>query len=167
MTERQKFQVIQKYEDFELRRYEACVIAEVEMNSDFGSATNGAFRYLFNYISKGNQKRQGISMTAPVIATTTETMDSDNWRVSFVMPHGSKLEHLPLPEDARVKLVAMPPQECVALPFKGKANMKLAEQKERELRDSAMAAGLMLSSETRVSRFDPPFTSARCLSGHS
>ena len=96
-------------------------------------------------------------MTAPVIATTTETMDSDNRRVSFVMPHGSKLEDLPLPEDARVKLVAMPPQECAVLPFKGKASMKLAEEKERELRDSTKAAGLMLSSETRVSRFDPPF----------
>ena len=157
MTERQKYQVIQKYPKFEVRRYEACVVAEVAMNSDYAAATNGAFGSLFHYISKGNQGNRAIAMTAPVIATSLETMNSENWRIAFVMPNGSKLEEMPLPNDEKVSLVKLAPQECVALPFKGRATLKLSEAKEAELRNLAHEAGLDLSTEVRIHRFDPPF----------
>ena len=157
MTERQKFQVIQKYDRFEVRRYERCVIAEMEINRDYSSATSAAFRDLFHYISKGNQKSQSIAMTAPVIAATDHSMDSEEWRVAFVMPDGSKLGDLPVPSDSKVRLVDLPPQDCVALPFKGRATQKLSELKEQELRALAAKVGLQLSSEIRINRFDPPF----------
>jgi len=69
MTQRQEFQVLKKYDDFELRRYLPCVVAEVEAFSSNSIQSSSAFGSLFNYISQGNKKSQKIAMTAPVIST--------------------------------------------------------------------------------------------------
>jgi hypothetical protein len=157
MTQRQKFELLRKFDSFELRRYEPCVVAEVEMNADFQSAGSGAFRYLFNYISKGNDGAKSIAMTAPVIATTDSSMDSQKWTISFVMPAGSKLEDMPLPTNEKVTLLKLSEQECVSISFKGKATERLAKKYEDRLRQLAESEGIALSEETRIGRFDPPF----------
>ena len=157
MTERQKFQVVSRFAEFELRSYDPCAIAQIEMKTGYQSAANGAFRHLFNFISKGNSNSSPIAMTAPVIASSTSTLDSQEWRVSFVMPAGMSIQDLPVPNDARVTLIEMPRQECVALHFRGRANLNICTKKEAELRTSATAQGILLSPETRICRFDPPF----------
>ena len=65
MTKQQEFKVLQTYEDFELRKYLPCVIAEVEVSAQYSTATSSAFSLLFNYISKGNKSSQKIAMTTP------------------------------------------------------------------------------------------------------
>ena len=157
MTQRQKFELIRNFKSFELRRYEPCVVAEVEINADYQSAASGAFRYLFNYISKGNSGEKSIAMTAPVIATTDSSMNSQNWKISFVMPAGSKLEDMPLPTNEKVTLLELGSQECVSISFKGKATERLAKKYEDRLRQLAADEGIALSEETRIGRFDPPF----------
>ena len=157
MTQRQKFELIRNFKSFELRRYEPCVVAEVEINADYQSAASGAFRYLFNYISKGNSGEKSIAMTAPVIATTDSSMNSQNWKISFVMPAGSKLEDMPLPTNEKVTLLELGSQECVSISFKGKAAERLAKKYEDRLRQLAADEGIALSEETRIGRFDPPF----------
>ena len=157
MTERQKFHVVQKFKNFELRTYEPCIVAEVEMSEGYRAATQGAFRYLFNYISRGNGASASISKTAPVLATTQNTLDSKDWKVSFVMPTGSMLSELPLPSDTRVTLREIPAENCVALSFRGWATKSLSQHKEDVLRASAHEELISLSQETRICRFDPPF----------
>jgi hypothetical protein len=157
MTERQKFSIVTNFKDFELRTYEPCVLAEVIMTSDYSSATSGAFRHLFNYISKGNSSSQSIAMTAPVIAATDKGSNSENWQISFVMPAGSNLNDLPLPLDARVSMKEKSSEDCVALSFRGRANESLALKMEAKLREAAKREGIALSNEVRICRFDPPF----------
>ena len=111
MTQRQKYEVIEKFTNFERRSYEPCVIAQIEMLTNYNSASSGAFRYLFNYISKGNQTSTAIAMTAPVIAATEGALDSDRWTVSFVMPAGSTMADLPVPKDSKVVLNHLERQE--------------------------------------------------------
>jgi hypothetical protein len=48
-------------------------------------------------------------------------------------------------------------ETCIASSFRGKATQELSEKKTRELRAAASKAGLALSDETRICRFDPPF----------
>jgi hypothetical protein len=157
MTERQKFSIVTNFKDFELRKYEPCVLAEVIMTSDYSSATSGAFRHLFNYISKGNSSSQSIAMTAPVIAATDKGSNSENWQISFVMPAGSNLNDLPLPLDARVSMKEKSSEDCAALNFRGRANESLALKMEAKLREAAKREGIALSKEVRICRFDPPF----------
>ena len=157
MTEHQKFEIVQKYSNFELRSYDACVIAQVEMAGNYNSSISGAFGYLFKYISKGNESSSSIAMTAPVIAATQGDLDSNKWRVSFVMPAGSSINDVPSPIDSKVILSEIPKQECVALGFRGRATLDLSARKEAELRLHAKVEGFTLSRETRICRFDPPF----------
>ena len=51
MTERQEFKVLRTYDDFELREYLPCVIAEVKVSAQYSTASSSDFASLFNYIS--------------------------------------------------------------------------------------------------------------------
>ena len=158
MTKRQEFRVLRTYEDFEVREYKPCVIAEVKVSAQYSTATSNAFGSLFKYISKGNKASQKIAMTAPVIAAQrAESFDSDEWYVSFVMPSGSTYGHLPHPDDPQVHLRELPAETCVALSFRGKATEELSALKIHELRAAASNVHIALSGETRICRFDPPF----------
>ena len=158
MTQRQEFKVLRTYEDFELREYLPCVIAEVKISAQYSSATSSAFSTLFNYISKGNKSSEKIAMTAPVItAQMADRSESAESCVSFVMPSGSTFGHLPDPNDSNVKLRQLDTETCVAKSFRGKATDELARKITEELRSSASKANIALSDETRICRFDPPF----------
>ena len=158
MTQRQEFRLLEKYEDFELREYLPCVLAEVRVSADYSSASSAAFSYLFKYISKGNRAQEAIAMTAPVIAAQRGDQASDNeWFVSFVMPSGSRFGHLPQPNDPQVILRELDTEVCVAKSFSGRATDELSKKKAAELRSAAAKANLKLSDETRICRFDAPF----------
>ena len=158
MTARQEFRTLKTYNDFEIREYMPCVIAEVKTKANFSDGSSAAFGSLFNYISKGNTASQKIAMTAPVIAAqNVETNKSDDWFVSFVMPAGSTMADMPNPNDARVVLRELKAEKCVALSFRGKATAEVANKKIEELRSAAAKENIALSDETRVCRFDPPF----------
>ena len=158
MTQRQEFRVIEKHSGFEVREYLPCVIAEVKMSANYSSATSNAFSHLIKYISRGNRTEEKIAMTAPVIATQKATKSDDNeWFVSFVMPSGSKFGHLPDPSDPRVVLRELESETCIASPFRGRATEELSNKKIKELRNAAAVSNLVLSDETRICRFDPPF----------
>lgn len=158
MTQRQEFRVLRTYEDFELREYLPCVIAEVKASAHYSSVASSAFSSLFNYISKGNKSSQKIAMTAPVIAShKKDGLDSNEWYVSFVMPSGSAIGRLPDPNDAQVKLRELDTETCVAKSFRGRATEELSRKIAQELRASASRVNIALSNETRICRFDPPF----------
>ena len=158
MTERQEFKVLRTYEDFELREYLPCVIAEVRVSGQFSTSSSNAFSTLFNYISQGNNSSQKIAMTAPVItAQKADTPETTDWFVSFVMPSGSTFGRLPNPNDSQVKLRELDTEICVAKSFRGKATDELSQKIAKELRSKASKANIALSNETRICRFDPPF----------
>ena len=158
MTQRQEFRLIRAYSDFELREYNPCVLAEVRVSAHYSTASSAAFGSLFGYISKGNKTAQKIAMTAPVIATQrTDKSQEDEWFVSFVMPSGSNIGHLPNPNDPNVVLRDLDSETCIALSFRGKATAALSEKKIQHLRSAAAKENISLSAETRICRFDPPF----------
>jgi hypothetical protein len=158
MTQRQEFQLLRSYADFELREYQPCVLAEVKVSEHYSSAASTAFGSLFRYISKGNKTSQKIAMTAPVIAAQrTDRREADEWFVSFVMPSGSNIGHLPDPNDPNVVLRELGTETCIALSFRGNANAERAEKEINKLRTAALRENLLLSDESRICRFDPPF----------
>jgi SOUL heme-binding protein len=156
MTQRQEYKVLKQYDNFELREYLPCVLAEVKVNQEYSSATNTAFGSLFSYISKGNKSQTPIAMTAPVIAAN-KSDNASEWFVAFVMPSGSKIDHLPDPNDPKVKLRELDAETAIAMSFRGRATQSLTNKKISELRTAAAKENLTLSNETRIARFDPPY----------
>lgn len=158
MTERQEFKVLQTYENFELREYLPCVLAEVKVSAQYSTASSSAFSTLFNYISKGNKSSEAIAMTAPVItAQNADSDESGEWHVSFVMPAGRNIGQVPNPNNSQVKLRELATEICVAKSFRGRATDELSRKITKELRVSAAKENIALSTETRICRFDPPF----------
>jgi hypothetical protein len=158
MTKRQEFKVIRTYQDFEVREYLPCVLAEVKVSADYSTAASAAFGRLFKFISQGNSASEKIAMTAPVISAQREqSAESNEWYVSFVMPSGSHFGRLPHPNDPQVVLREIDSEICIAMPFRGKADKKLSEKKVSELRAAATKENISMSDETRICRFDPPF----------
>ena len=108
--EEPEYQVVTSHGAFEVRRYEAMIIAETKVDTDFENAGGVAFRRLFNYISGDNTSRAKIAMTAPVVqepasqkiamtAPVVQEADESGWRVAFVVPAEYSWETAPEPND--------------------------------------------------------------------
>ncbi len=67
VTEQQPYEVLERFDGFELRRYPPHLVAEVELDGSFEDAGNRAFRRLFAYITGQNEAQRSVAMTAPVV----------------------------------------------------------------------------------------------------
>ncbi|KAI3995578.1 hypothetical protein MKX01_023323 [Papaver californicum] len=75
-VETPKYVVVRSSEDYEIRKYTSCVVAEVAYDpSQFGGDRDGGFMVLAKYIgavgNPQNTKPEKIAMTAPVMTTQT------------------------------------------------------------------------------------------------
>lgn len=175
MTEQQPYELVQRFAHFELRRYPAYVVAEVQVNATFDRAGNAAFRHLFNYISGSNQARQKLAMTAPVIqepgpsqklAMTAPVLQSGplpgkegtaDFVVAFVLPAGVTAETAPVPADPQVRIRTVPGSLTAALRFSGSWSEAAFERRNTGLQAALVMAGLTAVGPPRFARFDPPF----------
>jgi hypothetical protein len=149
MTERQKFDLVKRIDNIEIRSYHQCVMADVIVDASYMNAANLGFRPLVTYISQ-NQ----IAMTAPVLQ---EQLHTNSWVVSFVMPDGMKLDDLPLPKNQNVTLRKVNEHTAAALGFSGMTTEAKLHQKEAELRTGLANAQLSPTGPLRIARFDPPW----------
>ena len=175
MTEQQPYQVVKSYDDFELRRYPAHLVAEVITDGPFEDAGNRAFRYLFAYITGANRSLQKIAMTAPVIQTDAaekiamtapvlqESVEDasgaaagEQFRVAFVLPKDLTAQTAPEPTDPAVHLRTVPASLAGALRFSGRWSQTRYEQHLDQLRGALAAAGFSVLGSPRFARFDPP-----------
>ncbi|AOT03590.1 SOUL family heme-binding protein [Arthrobacter sp. U41] len=175
MTEQQPFELVQRYQGFELRRYPAHVVAEVQVNATFDRAGNAAFRHLFNYISGSNSARQSVAMTAPVVqqpgpsqklamtapvlqsGSLTRGGDTADFTVAFVLPAGMTAETAPVPTNPDVRIRTVPGSLAAALGFSGGGSESAFRKRNQELQAALTTAGLTAVGPPRFARFDPPF----------
>jgi hypothetical protein len=183
MTEQQPYELVRRYADFELRRYPAHVVAEVEVDATFDRAGNAAFRHLFNYISGDNTARQSVPMTAPVLqgaaprkppsqkvqmtapvlqqgpvgADAAGGSDEGAYVVAFVLPAGMTEDAAPVPADPRVRIRTVPGSTAAVVRFSGRGTESDFAKRNRQLQEALAAAGLRPSGPPRFARFDPPF----------
>ncbi|MFZ9876288.1 MAG: SOUL family heme-binding protein [Candidatus Nanopelagicales bacterium] len=149
MTEQQKYSLIKKLENLEIRKYQKCTMATVEINADYEAAGSIGFRPLVTYISQNN-----IAMTAPVLQQKTE---SDTWLVSFVMPENMQLSELPVSPNLNIKLHEVDEYVAAVLTFKGVTSKQKIREKESELKELVNKYKLNSFGEILVARFDPPW----------
>ncbi|MGN6743977.1 MAG: SOUL family heme-binding protein [Amnibacterium sp.] len=184
MTEQQPYELLSRTADFELRRYPAHAVAEVEVTGSFDRAGNAALRPLFDYINGRNTARRSVAMTAPVVqrgatSGTSEkvrmtapvvqrgplrTAASDGGRiagdvhvVAFVLPAGMTEATAPVPVDPRVRIRTVPGSTAAAVRFSGSGSASAFAHHADRLRRALAAAGLTPSGPPRFARFDPPF----------
>ncbi|HPA46679.1 MAG TPA: heme-binding protein [bacterium] len=175
--EQPAYEVIQKYEKFELRRYSPYIVAETEVTGAFEDVGNQAFRILFSFISGNNRKSEKIAMTAPVnqspvdtegekIAMTVpviqspapESQDRKTYIFAFVMPSKYTLETLPQPNDSRVKFRQVPGKLMAAHTYSGSWKEKKYRKHESLFLESLKKAGLSPLGSPVYARYNSPFS---------
>lgn len=166
--EKAKYTVLEKQDDFEIRQYESQIVAETYVEGELEAVGDEGFRRLYGYISGDNQKKQSISMTAPVgqesnsekIAMTAPVgqgkMDN-RWRITFLMPAEYTLETLPQPTDSRVKLVRDPGRLMAAIRYSGTWSEAGYEENKALLEEFIEKRGLTKAGDPVWARYDPPF----------
>ena len=159
MTEQQPYELVRRYPHFELRRYPAHVVAEIQVSATFDRAGNAAFRHLFNYISGSNTARPKLAMTAPVIQNgpLPGSDTAAEFAVAFVLPAGVTAETAPVPTDPGVRIRAVPGSLAAALRFSGSGSEAAFERHNNGLQAALTLAGLTAVGPPRFARFDPPF----------
>jgi hypothetical protein len=168
VTEKQAYEVVRTYEDFELRRYAPHVVAEVVVRAPFEEAGNTAFRTLLGYISGQNRSASKVAMTAPVIQREPQTIamtepveqretGEGEYAVAFVLPSSLTLDQAPIPTSPEVQLHERPAVLAAAHQYRGRWTQASFEQHRAELDSAIAAAGLTPVGSPRWARFDPPF----------
>jgi effector-binding domain-containing protein len=166
--EKPQYTVQKKQDGFEIRRYEAQVIAETLVEADFKEAGNVAFGRLFKYISGENRAQQDIPMTAPVSQTqpsekipmtapVSMQKTAEYYAVSFLLPSKYTLETAPEPLDERVVLKEIPAHTAAAIRYSGTWSQSRYEQKKNLLKDFIAAKELVPTGDPVFARYDPPF----------
>lgn len=166
MTEQQPYEVVRETKAYELRRYPACVVAEVSVDAEFEQAGSIAFRPLVEYIGGNNRSRESMSMTAPVVqseemsmtAPVVQATDAGGQQViAFVLPAAVAIDSAPVPNDPRVSVREVPPVLTAVARYSGRWSQGSYRQHVEQLRAAIEADGLTAVSEPRFARFDPPF----------
>ena len=164
------FEVIAKYEDFEVRRYEPFVIAEVEVGGEFADAGNRAFNTLFRYIAGDNRANGKMEMTTPVLQTPGEKIEmttpvlqraatrADTHRISFVLPLRYDLETAPEPTNTAVSLREVPGRIVAALRYSGTWSETRYRKHEQTLLSALTTAGYETAGAPEWARYNGPFT---------
>ena len=172
VTEHQRYTVVVVNPGFEVRRYDAHVVAEMIVEGSHESAGNRAFRSLVGYIGGRNHTGRSVAMTAPVLqqaaagrrmAMTAPVVQREGGRpgshiVGFVMPADETLETLPEPDDPGVTLRAVPVEFAAALRYSGRWTQAAYEERAARLLEAITDTGLRASGQPQWARFDPPWT---------
>ena len=168
-TEEAKYQVNYQQENFQVRQYEAHIVAETIVDSKFEDAGSEAFQRLFKYISGNNTAKQSIDMTAPVSQeadgqkidmTSPVGQQSVNgrWAVSFMMPASSSYETLPKPNDSEVVLKQVPERYIASIEYSGFWSETSYKENKNKLQAWISKNGYQVTGEPIWARYNDPFT---------
>ena len=166
-TEEPKYTVSAKHDGFEVRKYAARIVAQVEVEGEAKVATNKGFRILADFIFGNNAANAEVAMTAPVdrseqIAMTApvdRAQTEDRWTVTFTMPSKYTLETLPRPNDDRVKIREVPPTRYAVAKFSGRPKPAEVARRMAALMEAVAEEGYTPSGTPPVySQYNPPWT---------
>jgi len=169
--EKPEYSIIEKDGKFEVRQYNAYIVAETFIAGDFKKASNAGFRRLAGYIFGKNRKKSKIAMTAPVtmedisekIAMTspvTMAKKDSKWRVTFMMPAKYTMDTLPAPMDPKVTLRMEPEVLIASLRYSGTWSEKRYTLKKERLMELIALKGYESMGDALLARYDPPFMPA-------
>jgi len=153
-TEEQKYTVMQKEKDFEIRFYPAATFATIESNAkNYRDLSSPGFRKLAGYIFGNNDSATHISMTSPVHMDVNDTLST----MSFVMPSTYNIANLPNPNDAAVKIKEVSQDYAAVIRFGGYVNDEKMKFYSQKLRNILTQKGIITIGHFRFLGYNPPY----------
>ena len=153
-TEEQKYSLVRKYNDFEIRFYPSATIATINSNAKTYRELSGpGFRKLAGYIFGGNEANKKISMTSPVQMDINDSVST----MSFIMPSAYTKENLPKPNDPNVQLKNTADEYVAVIKFGGYASDKELKFYSEKLQNLLKENGITSFGNYRFLGYNPPF----------
>ena len=170
--EEPSYEVLARADEYEVRRYEPYLVAEVDVEGDFGEAGNKAFRLLAAYIFGENQTEERMSMTTPVesrpreegvrmsmTAPVTSTKSAgDEYTYAFVMERKYTMDTLPRPRDPRIRLEKRAARVMAVRRYSGRWTEENYLENEAKLMEALSADGRRPIGAPILARYNSPFT---------
>ncbi len=152
--EKQKYRVVKKDKDFEIRFYPPAIFATTKsVAKSYRELGNSGFRKIAGYIFGNNETSAKIAMTAPVHMDINEKGSS----MSFVMPSEYTLDNLPRPADTRVELHESPAIYMAAIEFSGYANDQKIKQYADQLSQILNKRGIKTIGNPTYLGYNAPY----------
>ena len=147
------YKVIKKYDLFEIRKYDAANFSYVTMKTDSYQKSSGSgFNSLAGYIFGGNEKKESISMTSPVVMNLEETVT-----MQFMIPKKYNLDDLPKPNNPDVKFKTEKEKFMATIAFGGwSSDKKIAEYTDK-LKTLLKENGIGHFNNFSYFGYNPPF----------
>ncbi len=166
------YDVIEQADEYEVRRYAPYLVAEVDVEGDFGKAGNKAFRLLAGYIFGDNQTEEKMSMTAPVESrfkqegvrmsmttpVTSTASATDQYTYAFVMERKFTLDTLPQPRDPRIRLREQVARVMAVHRYSGRWTEENYRKHEAKLMEALSADDRRPIETPILARYNSPFT---------
>ncbi len=152
--EKQKYRVIKKEKEFEIRFYPPAIFATTKSSvKSYRELGSSGFRKIAGYIFGNNESSAKIAMTAPVHMNITEKGSS----MSFVMPSNYTIDKLPRPADARVELHESPAVYMAAIEFGGYASDQKIKQYADRLLQALKRSGIKTTGNPTYLGYNAPY----------
>ncbi len=153
-TEEQKYSLVRKYNDFEIRFYPSATIAAINSNAKtYRDLSGPGFQKLAGYIFGGNESNIKISMTTPVQMDINDSVST----MSFVMPSAYTKENLPKPNDPSVQIKKTADEYVAVIRFGGYASDKDLKFYSEKLQNLLKENGITSFGNYRFLGYNPPF----------
>lgn len=170
--EEPRYEVLERMDQYEVRRYEPYLVAEVDVEGDFSEAGNKAFRLLAGYIFGDNQADEKMSMTAPVESrskednvrmsmtapVTSTSSAADHYTYAFVMERKYTLDTLPRPRNPRIRLRPNEARVIAVRRYSGRWTEGNYRKNEAVLLEALSADGRRRIGVPILARYNSPFT---------
>ena len=154
--EQPKYKILKKEGQFEIRSYDDILMSSVRVTGSQYQALRRGFRPLVKYISGKERDGEKISMTAPVIQSTSDRKES--FTVSFSMPSKYQVDNLPESKNSEIFFEKVGSYRAAVVRFSGRANEKLLDLKSNELRQWIEANGYSSVSTAKYLFYNDPST---------
>ena len=174
--EQPTYTVVASMEGYELRAYDAYLVAEATVDGNMDEAGNEAFRILGGYIFGGNKRpeaagRSGgepasgarnekpvkMKMTVPVTSFLS-SIAPERSTFQFVMERAYDPHTLPIPNDPRVVIRELPPATIAARRYSGRTTKRNFDEHLRVLSARLAADGYTTVGKARAAVYNGPFT---------
>lgn len=152
-TEQHKYEVLKKFDKFEVRKYEAAIFSSVKLNVDSYKETSGkGFRILAGYIFGDNESNEKIAMTSPVVMEISDTS-----KMSFMVPKEMSLENLPKPKNKEIIFEKQNEKIMAAIQFDGWADDEKIEFYKTVLIEELSKHNIAHYNKFLFLGYNPPF----------
>ncbi|MDA8588907.1 heme-binding protein [Flavobacteriaceae bacterium] len=144
--ETQKYEVVKKLNEIEVRFYPPVMKAKVSAGSNFSR--------LFKYISGNNEQGEKISMTTPVQMTNQDNVNT----MEFILPSRYSEDNFAIPKDKNITVYNSDPGHFAAITYGGYSNTEKVKKYHslllKKLRESNLE---VINSKPVVLSYNSPY----------